>query len=100
MLECYPSVRILAANGGGFIPSYSGGTDHGCGARTDSHGDLPHPPIYYLKETHLDAIVFTPHQLEALMRGRFLDFNRNDLISSLSTRDGTTGGSGTIATWN
>ena len=68
VLERYPDVKILAAHGGGYLPSYSGRIDHAWGARTDSHGDLPHPPSFYLKKIYLDTIVFTPHQLEALVK--------------------------------
>ena len=68
VLERYPDVKILAAHGCGFVPSYSGRIDHGWGARTDSHGDLPHLPSYYLKKIYLDTIVVTPYQLEALVK--------------------------------
>ena len=67
VLERYPDLKILAAHGGGFLPAYSGRIDHGWGARSDAHGTLPRPPSFYLKKIYLDTIVFTPHQLEALV---------------------------------
>lgn len=66
VLERYPSLKILAAHGGGYLPAYSGRIDHAWGARSDAHGDLPNPPSFYLKKIWLDTIVFTPHQLAAL----------------------------------
>jgi aminocarboxymuconate-semialdehyde decarboxylase len=54
-------------HGGGYLPAYSGRMDHAWGARSDSHGALPHPPTTYLKRVYVDGIVFTPHQLEALV---------------------------------
>lgn len=67
VLERHPTLKLLAAHGGGFLPAYSGRIDHAWGARSDSRGDLPNPPSTYLKRVYVDAIVFTPHQLEALV---------------------------------
>jgi aminocarboxymuconate-semialdehyde decarboxylase len=67
VLERYPNLKIIAAHGGGFLPAYSGRIDHAWGARSDSHAGLPKPPSTYLKKFYLDTIVFTPHQLEALV---------------------------------
>ena len=67
VLERHPNLKIIAAHGGGYLPAYSGRIDHGWGARSDAHGDLPNPPSFYLKKIYFDTIVFTPHQLEALV---------------------------------
>jgi aminocarboxymuconate-semialdehyde decarboxylase len=67
VLERYPDLKIIAAHGGGFLPAYSGRIDHAWGARSDSHANLPKPPSTYLKKFYLDTIVFTPHQLDALV---------------------------------
>jgi aminocarboxymuconate-semialdehyde decarboxylase len=50
VLERYPNLKIIAAHGGGYLPAYSGRIDHGWGARSDAHGDLPQPPSFYLKK--------------------------------------------------
>jgi aminocarboxymuconate-semialdehyde decarboxylase len=68
VLERHPNLKILAVHGGGYLPAYSGRIDHAWGARSDSHGDLPHPPASYLKKIHFDSVVFTPHQLAELVR--------------------------------
>jgi aminocarboxymuconate-semialdehyde decarboxylase len=68
VLERYPSLKIIASHGGGYLPAYSGRIDHAWGARSDAHGSLPKPPTSYLKKIHLDTIVFTPDQLEALVK--------------------------------
>lgn len=65
--ERYPNLKIIAARGGDFLPAYSGRIDHAWGARSDAHGNLPRPPSFYLKKFYLDTIVFTAHQLEALV---------------------------------
>jgi len=67
VLERYPSLKIIASHGGGYLPAYSGRIDHAWGARTDAHGTLPKAPSFYLMKIYLDTIVFTPHQLEALV---------------------------------
>ena len=68
VLERHPNLKILAVHGGGYLASYAGRIDHAWGARSDSHGDLPHPPTTYLKRLYFDTVVFTPHQLEELVR--------------------------------
>lgn len=68
VLERYPALKILAVHGGGYLPAYSGRIDHAWGARTDSRASLPHPPTHYLRKVYLDTIVFTPHQLEYLVK--------------------------------
>jgi aminocarboxymuconate-semialdehyde decarboxylase len=68
VLERYPNLKIIASHGGGYLPAYSGRIDHAWGARSDAHGSLPKPPSFYLKKIYLDTIVFTPDQLEALVK--------------------------------
>lgn len=68
VLERHPALKLIAVHGGGYLPGYSGRIDHAWGARSDSHGELPQPPTTYLKRIYVDTIVFTPHQLEALVK--------------------------------
>jgi len=68
VLERHPDLKILAVHGGGYLGAYSGRIDHAWGARSDSHGELPNPPSSYLKKIFFDTVVFTPHQLDHLVR--------------------------------
>ncbi len=68
VLDRHPDLKLIAVHGGGYLPAYSGRIDHAWGARSDSHGTLPQPPGTYLKRIYVDSIVFTPHQLEALVK--------------------------------
>jgi aminocarboxymuconate-semialdehyde decarboxylase len=68
VLERHPNLKILAVHGGGYLGAYSGRIDHAWGARSDCHGSLPHPPTTYLRKIYVDTVVFTPHQLQALVR--------------------------------
>jgi len=38
------------------------------GARSDCNAGLPKAPSEYLKKVYIDNVVFTPHQLEALVK--------------------------------
>ncbi len=68
VLERHPRLKILAVHGGGYLAAYSGRIDHAWGARSDCRGNLPLPPTTYLKRVYVDTVVFTPHQLEELVR--------------------------------
>jgi aminocarboxymuconate-semialdehyde decarboxylase len=68
VLERHPKLKILAVHGGGYLAAYSGRIDHAWGARSDCRGALPLPPTTYLKRVYVDTVVFTPHQLEELVR--------------------------------
>jgi aminocarboxymuconate-semialdehyde decarboxylase len=68
VLERHPNLKILAVHGGAYLAAYSGRIDHAWGARSDCHGDLPQPPTTYLRRVYFDNVVFTPHQLEYLVR--------------------------------
>jgi aminocarboxymuconate-semialdehyde decarboxylase len=67
VLERHPNLKVLAVHGGGYIGAYSGRMDHAWGARCDSRGKLPHPPSHYLKKVYVDSVVFSTHQLAALI---------------------------------
>ena len=68
VLERHPKLKIFAMHGGGYLGAYPGRIDHAWGARSDSQGTLPKPPTSYLKQIYFDTIVFTPLQLEMLVR--------------------------------
>ena len=68
VLERHPDLKIYSVHGGGFLPAYSGRIDHAWGARRDAKGNLPKRPTDYLKRIYFDTTVFTPHQLEYLVR--------------------------------
>jgi aminocarboxymuconate-semialdehyde decarboxylase len=67
VLERHPDLKLLAVHGGGYLGAYSGRIDHAWGARPDCRAGLPHPPTHYLRNVFVDSVVFTPHQLAALI---------------------------------
>jgi aminocarboxymuconate-semialdehyde decarboxylase len=69
VFERHPKLKVFAMHGGGYLGGYSGRIDHGWGARSDCHADLPKPPGHYLKtNVFFDTVVFTPLQLESLVK--------------------------------
>jgi len=68
VLERHPNLKLLAVHGGGYLGAYSGRIDHAWGARPDCRADLPYPPTHYLRKVFVDSVVFTPQQLDALVK--------------------------------
>jgi aminocarboxymuconate-semialdehyde decarboxylase len=70
-LDRFPHLKIIAAHGGGFLPSYAGRMDFGCLTRPDrcaggSFGPIKKKPSEYLKQMYYDTMVFTPEGLRHL----------------------------------
>jgi aminocarboxymuconate-semialdehyde decarboxylase len=66
-LDRFPGVKILAAHGGGYLPSYAGRSDAGCAtfpARCTK--ELKLKPSQYLRRLYYDSLVFTPEGLRHL----------------------------------
>jgi len=68
-LDRFPGLKICAAHGGGFLPSYANRSDAVCRTFPNQVGPLPKkPPTAYLRDGQLffDTIVFTPEALRHL----------------------------------
>src|SRR5262245_10871969 len=69
-LDRFPGLKILAAHGGGFFPSYAPRSDRACSvspANCDPNIKLKKKPTEYLKQIHVDALIFTPQALRHLV---------------------------------
>jgi aminocarboxymuconate-semialdehyde decarboxylase len=66
-LDRHPGLKLCAAHGGGYLPSYIGRSDHGYAVRPESR-TTPQPPSSYLKRIWFDSLVYTPEALEHLVR--------------------------------
>jgi len=69
-LDRFPGLKICAAHGGGFLPSYANRSDAVIRCFPDRVGPLPRKnPTAYLREGQLyfDTIVFTPEALRHLI---------------------------------
>ncbi|MBV9863091.1 MAG: amidohydrolase [Alphaproteobacteria bacterium] len=68
-LDAYPGLKICAAHGGGYLPSYAARSDAGCitfPERCASFAPLKKKPTEYLKQLYYDSILFTPEGLHHL----------------------------------
>jgi aminocarboxymuconate-semialdehyde decarboxylase len=65
-LDRHPGLKLLAAHGGGFLPTYIGRSDHAWSERPDARG-CAQPPSTYLRRIWYDALVYTPQALRHLI---------------------------------
>ena len=67
-LDRFPGLKICAAHGGGYLPSYAGRSDQGCVTFPER---CPKPmkkkPTEYLKQLYFDSLVFSPEALRHLV---------------------------------
>jgi len=71
-LDRFPGLKICAAHAGGFLPSYAGRSDFGCGTRPDlcpggPYGTIKKKPTDYLKQLYYDTMVFRPQGVRHLV---------------------------------
>ena len=68
-LDRFPGLKICAAHGGGYLPSYADRSDHGCLAFPDrcSKTPLKERPTEYLRHLYFDSLVFTSEALRHLV---------------------------------
>jgi aminocarboxymuconate-semialdehyde decarboxylase len=71
-LDRYPGIKICAAHGGGYLPSYAARMDRGCTVRPDlCHGGTWGPirkrPTEYLRQLYYDTMVFSEEGLRHLV---------------------------------
>jgi aminocarboxymuconate-semialdehyde decarboxylase len=66
-LDRFPGVKILAAHGGGYLPSYAARSDAGCVTFPDRCTPIGKKPTEYLKQLYFDSLVFTSEGLRHLV---------------------------------
>ena len=65
----FPGLKVIAAHGGGYLPSYADRSDHAClvgpkGCNPDIK--LKKQPSEYLKQIYFDSLIFTPEAIRHL----------------------------------
>jgi aminocarboxymuconate-semialdehyde decarboxylase len=66
----FPGLKVIAAHGGGFLPSYADRSDHPCLVNPkgcNAEIKLQKAPSEYLKQIYFDALVFKPEALRHLV---------------------------------
>ncbi|MDX3129717.1 amidohydrolase family protein [Streptomyces europaeiscabiei] len=67
VLDRHPELKLIAAHGGGYLPTHIGRSDHAWTARSDAGAGCAHLPSSYLKRIYFDSLVHDPHVLRALI---------------------------------
>ncbi len=66
VLDRHPELRILAAHGGGYLPTAIGRSDRAWAVRPEARG-CEHPPSTYLSKLWFDTVVHDERALRALV---------------------------------
>ena len=67
-LDRFPKLKICAAHGGGYLPSYADRSDHGCLTFPEQcTKTLQKKPTEYLKQLYFDSLVFSGEALRHLV---------------------------------
>lgn len=66
VLDRFPGLKLVAAHGGGYLPTYIGRSDHAWRVREDARG-CAEPPSSYLRRMWFDSLVYTPRALRHLV---------------------------------
>ncbi|HUQ56246.1 amidohydrolase family protein [Lentzea sp.] len=68
VLDRHPELRVVAAHGGGYLPTHIGRADHAWHVRPDARG-CAHPPSHYLRHNlFFDSLVHDAGVLRELVR--------------------------------
>ncbi|MFD7864346.1 amidohydrolase family protein [Streptomyces sp. NPDC059783] len=68
VLDRHPGLTVIAAHGGGYLPTHIGRSDHAWANRSDAGAGCAHPPSGYLRRLYFDSLVHDPHVLRELVR--------------------------------
>jgi len=67
-LDRFPGLKVIAAHGGGYLPSYAPRSDHACFVSPQNcQIQLKKKPTEYLDQLYFDSLVFTPEALRHLV---------------------------------
>jgi aminocarboxymuconate-semialdehyde decarboxylase len=67
VLDRHPGLKIVAAHGGGYLPSYCGRSNHGHAVRPESRAGAQRQPIEYLRRMWFDTLVYEPEAVRHLV---------------------------------
>ena len=67
VMEKYPKLKVCIAHGGGYLPYYSGRSDHIHRTQPYIAENVSHPPTYYMKKFYFDSVIFDRDQLAYLI---------------------------------
>ncbi|WP_327434580.1 amidohydrolase family protein [Streptomyces sp. NBC_01236] len=68
VLDRHPELRLIAAHGGGYLPTHIGRSDHAWSQRSDAGASCAQLPSSYLRRIWFDSLVHDPGVLRELIR--------------------------------
>ncbi|MFJ1969644.1 amidohydrolase family protein [Streptomyces sp. NPDC087903] len=68
VLDRHQELTLIAAHGGGYLPTHIGRSDHAWSTRSDVGAGCAHMPSSYLGRLYFDSLVHDPHVLRELVR--------------------------------
>jgi aminocarboxymuconate-semialdehyde decarboxylase len=66
VLDRHPTLKLLAAHGGGYLPTYLGRSDHAWRERPEAR-TCQRPPSAYMSSIFVDSLVYSPEALRSLV---------------------------------
>ncbi|TQJ92289.1 amidohydrolase family protein [Streptomyces sp. SLBN-31] len=89
VLDRHPGLKVIAAHGGGYLPTHIGRSDHAWTTRSDADAGCAHLPSSYLKRLYFDSLVHDPSVLRELVRAAGPDrvLLGSDFPFDMGTRD-------------
>ncbi len=67
VLDAHPGLKIVAAHGGGYLPTYIGRSDHAHAVRPEAAADAKRKPSDHLERIWFDSVVYDPMALRHLI---------------------------------
>ncbi|AXB47863.1 amidohydrolase family protein [Amycolatopsis albispora] len=67
VFDRHPGLKLVAAHGGGYLPTHAGRADHAWRVRPDARG-CAREPSHYLRHLWFDSLVHDPRVLRELVR--------------------------------
>lgn len=67
VMDRHPTLSIVIAHGGGFLPHYASRLDRIAATRPETASEISKPPSAYLADFYYDTCVYDPHVLAALI---------------------------------
>ncbi|MEO7123968.1 MAG: amidohydrolase family protein, partial [Lacisediminihabitans sp.] len=72
VLDRHPNLELVAAHGGGYLPTYVGRSDHAWEVRPDAR-ICASTPSSYLSKIYFDSLVYSPEALHSLIAAAGVD---------------------------
>lgn len=68
VLHRHPSLKLVVAHGGGYLPFHPSRLDHAWRVRPECRDHIDRPPSEYLKQVYVDTVVYTPESVDRLVK--------------------------------